>query len=257
MIKHMDWFLALLGLVVISLISNNYTEILTPQLYMLNTYLYIILAIIIVATSWGILDNNPGVVDHIFNSPWHFVGLVILTFVALFCVVLTPNENVVAKHAAWALFIITLGVISYITYLDSKTSGNFMRVGVILIVMVAILSWIAYSKPLDYFDSWGEPLLTMLAGLIIIELVDLAYVYFVNRDINAFLSRSRIYSWIAIILFSGFLVYDTQKLRQHAIEITEKCVGRTQAGCVDYCTESLGIFLDILNLFQNINNVSR
>lgn len=251
----MDWFFALLALIVIGLISNNYTKILTQHLYVLNTYLYILLSIIIVATSWGFLESNPSIGEHIFSSGWHIIGLVILTFVFLICTTLTPAENVVVKHAAWAAFIITMGIMSYITYKDSVESGNINHVSLTLIILVGIMSWLAYSKPLDYFDSWQKPLMVILFGLIVVELGDLSLQVWRGGDVSNFVSRFRIYSWIAIILFSGFLLYDTQNIRKNAIEYVEKCRGLAQAGCVDYCNESLSMFLDILNLFTNLNNV--
>jgi FtsH-binding integral membrane protein len=257
MIKHMDWFFALLALIVIGLISNNHTKILTEHLYVLNTYLYVLLSIIIVATTWGVLDNNSCIYEHIFTSNWHIFGLVILTFVFLICTLLMPTENVVAKHAAWATFIVTIGVMSYITYKDSFESGNLNRVSMTLIILLGIMSWLAYSKPLDYFDSWQDPLMFVLCGLIIVELTDLSLQVWQGGDVSNFVSRFRIYSWIAIILFSGFLIYDTQQIRKNAIKYVEICSGQDQAGCVDYCNGSLGIFLDVLNLFTNLNNVYR
>lgn len=251
MIKRMDWFLALMALFVIYFIANNTEEILTEQIYLLNTYLYILLAIIIVVTSWNILDDNPTFVEHMYSS-WNCIGLIILSFAALFFTVLIPTENVVAKHAAWTLFVTTIGMLLYVSYLQSKSSGNLMHVGIILIILVAILTWTAYVKPIDYFDSYGKPLLMMLLGLIIIELGDM--IFFGGTD--AFFTRFRVYSWVAIVIFSGLLLYDTQKIREHAIIFTTECAGKRQLECVDYCTESLTIFLDIANLFSSINNVS-
>lgn len=252
MIKHMDWFLALVALIVIYMISNNYMEPLTEQLYVVNTYLYILLAIIIVATSWSILDNNPDAFETIYLSKWNLIGIIVVTFASLFFTMLLPAENIVAKHVAWGLFVTMMGMMIYLTYLQTKSSGNLMHVGIILVVLIGILTWIAYSKPLDYFDSYAEPLLYMLTGLIVVELGDL--IFFSNTD--AFLTRFRVYSWITIVLFSGFLLYDTQKVRQNAITATAQCTGRRQLGCADYCNESLSIFLDIANLFNAVSNVS-
>lgn len=251
MIRHIDIFLASFCLIVICLIANNYEKILTEEIYVLNTYLYILLAIIIVVSSWSILDKYPTTVDRLFLSPWNFTGIIIISFVALFCAMLIPTQNVTTKHVAWVTFVTTIGLMTYVTYLQSIETGNLEHVGIVLVILVGILSWISYSKPLGFFDSYAKPLLTMLTTLIIIELGDLLLF---SGNTEAFLTRSRVYSWIAIVTFSGLLIYDMQKIRKNAITVVEECRGKKQLGCVDYCKESLSVFLGITNLFNGLSN---
>lgn len=251
--SYVSWFLPLFALMVIYLIANNYTHELTPQLYVTNTYLYILLAIIIVAASWKILDDAPVITTGIFTSGWNFVGLIVLTFVSLFCTLLSSPENVAGKHASWFVFVLSMGIISYLSYVKSNINGNLGHVFVGLIVLVGTLTWFAYTKPLNYFDSWGDSLLTILIGLVIVEAGDLLLFH---DNSEAFFSRFRIYSWVALGLFSCLLLYDTNRVRKHAVEKTIECRGK-QLGCVDYPVESLDIFLDVANLFTSMSNISR
>jgi FtsH-binding integral membrane protein len=248
---YIDWFITLSALAVIYIIVNNYSQELTPELYIVNTYLYILLAIIIVAASWNILDKSPALANDIFGSGWNLVALIVLSFVSLFCTMLSSPKNIGVKHLAWFILVATLGITSYVCYIKSITDGTLGHIFVSLIVLMSILTLFAYSKPVDHFDSWGAPLLTVLAGLILVEIGD--FVLF-HDDTENFLSRFRIYSWIAIVLFSGFLIYDTNVIRKKAISVTNDCYGK-QIGCVDYPTESLGIFLDLMNLFNNMSNI--
>ena len=62
-----------------------------------------------------------------------------------------------------------------------------------------------------------------------------------------------IMSYAFILLFSLFLLYDTKLLQVKA----SKCISLNKIGIKpNYPRESLGIFLDILNLFTNIGNVN-
>jgi FtsH-binding integral membrane protein len=236
--SYISWFLPLFALMVIYIISNNYTHELTPQLYIANTYLYILLAIIIVAASWKILDDSPVNATRIFSSGWNLVGLTVLTFVSLFCTLLSSPENVAIKHTSWFIFVLTMGIMSYLNYAKGNINGNIGHIFVGLIVLVGTLTWFAYTKPLNYVDSGGDSLLLF------------------HDNSEVFFSRFRIYSWVALGLFSCLLLYDTNRVRKHAVEKVIECRGK-HLGCVDYPVESLDIFLDIANLFTNMSNVLR
>ena len=64
-----------------------------------------------------------------------------------------------------------------------------------------------------------------------------------NRK-NPNAKRPKAFAYILIVLFIFFLLYDTKKIQINAKKcITEKA---------DYINESLGVILDVLNLFQNL-----
>jgi FtsH-binding integral membrane protein len=185
---------------------------------------------------------------------WNYLGIVIISFIALFTVLLTSNNNNIIKYSAWTVFMISIGIISYISYKLNKINNKLNTVFISLLIIIIVLSGIAYYKPLNTFDNWGNPLLAILIALIIIQIVD--YMFFVNKD--NFINRFRIYSWISLLLFSGFLLYDTQKLVKEAIVSSVICneIKQPQLRCVDYPRASLGIFIDILNLFTSLSNIN-
>lgn len=244
--------LALLALVVIYIIVNGVSSELTAKQYIFNTYMYILLGIILVGTSWAVIDENMS--DVFFGmTAWQLVGLTVLTFLSLFTVMFTSNNDMLLKHTAWLSFMICIGVLSYAMYKENQLNDNVQTVFISLIALVVVLSWIAYSQPLGTFDSWFGPMFTILFALIVVQLFD--FMFFFNQT-GAFITRFRIYSWIGLLLFSGFLLYDTQKLTRDAIYISNECISKNQMQCADYPSESLNIFLDILNLFSSMSNVS-
>ena len=54
---------------------------------------------------------------------------------------------------------------------------------------------------------------------------------------------NQILSYGIVLLFVIFLLYDTKRLQINA----KQCIEKT----VDYINESLGIFLDVVNIFVN------
>ena len=69
---------------------------------------------------------------------------------------------------------------------------------------------------------------------------------FMNKDNVSQNKWSYILSYGFVILFSFLLLYDTKKLQVQA----KKCV------IPDYINESIGIFLDIINLFANMGRIN-
>jgi FtsH-binding integral membrane protein len=151
------------------------------------------------------------------------------------------------------LFIICIGLITYAQYKISEENGNLSKIFLSLVTIIGILSWISLTQPLDRFDSWFEPMMIILTSLIVIQLIDLA---FFAEPGEKFLSRFNIYSWIGLILFSGFLLYDTQKLIKNGISVSAQCNQGKHLECVNYPVESLSMFMDIVNLFSSTSNIA-
>ena len=69
-------------------------------------------------------------------------------------------------------------------------------------------------------------------------------VCYITTRKNPNAKRPKIFAYILIVLFIFFLLYDTKKIQVNA----KNCKTAT----ADYINESLGVVLDILNLFQNL-----
>ena len=245
-----SWILLFLCVMVIYLISTGTNKELTPNMYLLNTYLYITLAVLLIGSTWlSAEEYNLFGEQDIGNN---FIMLIIVTFASLLTTLFTTNDQIVIKHVAWLTFVLCLGFTTYLHFKKNVQNKTLLKVLIRVLAIMGGLSYIAYTQPLDTFMSWGAPLTSALGILIAIEIFDLCFL----EKGEEFVTRIRIYSWIAIMLFSGFVLYDTQKLLNDGINITDKCLSKSQAKCADYPKASLGLLLDAVNLFQNVSNVS-
>jgi hypothetical protein len=106
---------------------------------------------------------------------------------------------------------------------------------VLFVLMILVGFGIVYLK---YDLSWlGLILFLSLLGLIIVRIIDFFIPY--TRKVNKLLSI------FAILLFSIYIIYDTNVIlfRYSAIKYERDCI----LGALDY-------YLDLLNIFVNMNN---
>lgn len=245
-------FLTIACAIIIFLIYSKMNEPLNVQNYLINTYLYIALAIAMVITSWSFMldyDIDPLRNFYLFK----FIILCILLFGSLAVIIFTTNEQLLLKHIAWIILILTTAVMSFLFYKENIKNNTLKKTVFELFAIVGVFTFIAYVYPPDTFLSWGTPLTYGLLAIIAIELINFM---FVSNEQN-YMDRLTLTSWIVIALFCGFILYDTQKIVHNGMVITNSCPSKSQLMCADYPTESLGIFLDILNLFERLTIVNR
>ena len=92
------------------------------------------------------------------------------------------------------------------------------------------------NKPLTYFDSWEPYLISGLIGIIVSRLFNFIFI-FIFIDLNyskGFNGRDWIISIFTVVLFNGFLLYDTQKIIKEGIILDKNCVGKDNLSCADY-----------------------
>ena len=218
----------------------------TCNKYILNTYLYILLALVIMSLQNITMERQnvlPTSIFGIFGGGWTGVILLLVLSLGLLMWLLSINpQNVLLKHMVWLVFILYLGLLAYPTYIQTIEENTVI---VTLMTTIAILigfSVLAFVKPEWISLSWGPLLCFVLLGGIIGELC----YYFFSKD-KKVTGRSKAFSYFFIILFTLFILYDTKKIQVNAKSCKESTV--------DYINESLGIVLDALNLFQNIADV--
>ena len=208
----------------------------TCNKYLLNTYLYIlltfnILAIMMLSMEYHNVEFRPNLLV--------FIGIFLLTLGCIFAMHMIDSERVILKHLVWLAFVIFIGLIFYPLYSSIPDKKMIISAMVTTLGLVLVLSAIAYAKPEYISLSWGPALLFMLIGVIIFELVTLIIMGF-TKSYNSMLLRG--ISYFVIFLFMGFILYDTKRLQINAKE----CVK------ADYIKESLGLFLDIFNIFVRL-----
>ena len=240
--------LFILILVIIFCIINYTRNPLTTDTFILVNYMYITLALLIFILINNFITNPETILR--LNS--RILPLFILTIMLLFGLLLCPSEYQTIKHIIWLGLIILLSIMLQPIYIMAKQHNILPKVLISKGVIIASMSYIAYSNKLDYFDGLFPYLFIGLIGLIIFESLDLIFADYTSPNIN---TRFWYYSVFSILLFSGFLVYDTQKLIKTGQSLEIECVNQNHIICADYPSHTLDIILDILNLFSNITSV--
>jgi FtsH-binding integral membrane protein len=215
----------------------------TCNRYILNTYLYVVLAITFIALFLSILRyKDIFLFQHIKTG---YSPLMLLLFFGLIGTVLGINwvspKNVLLKHILWLLFVILITISFHpLHYLYGKAGlDKLINVAFLTTLsLVLALTAFAFYKPELISLSWGPILFFMLLGVIILELIVLLIKGYEPTMLH------RAITYIVIGIFMGYLLYDTKMLQIRAKTCTK--------GTADYIKESLNIFLDIWNLFIRI-----
>ena len=149
-----------------------------------------------------------------------------------------PPQMFFTKHLLYIMWVMFMGIMMYPMY--AKNKSLFYHVGLTTFLLLLVLSIFAYARPDLIKNSWGTYLFIMLITLLGARLIEL----FAGFKHNS--NYSRIISYISIVVFSLYVMYDTKNI----IINSEKCVNP------DYINESVNLFLDSLNLFTNIYSVN-
>jgi len=204
--------------------------------YILNNYLYIILSWGIVLTTVATLYNKNVALSSLFTGPFTIllsVGSIMLLVGLLFI----PPSYFFTKHIMFIFQIILMGLIIYPLYV--KNVPLFKQVALSTLFIMVALSMVVYLKPDIIKQNIGIYLLIALFSLLIGRLVEM---FLVIKNKKPYNNYSRILSYIAVALFSIFIMYDTKRL----IVGAQNCVNP------DYINNSLNLFLDSINMFTNM-----
>jgi len=229
-------YLTVIGLVVFGIVKNSLSF--KPirfhcDNYVLNTYLYFILSwAIVMSTNKGLSMTNITSSD-LFSGPLSIVFM-LGSLVLLMALLFIPPKYFFTKHILFIILIMSLGLFIYPYYQSNREI--FMHVGITTFIMLIILTVITFSFPKLIKDSWGIYLFIGLIGLLIARVVE---IFVAKKEPRT--KMSKIISYIAIVIFSLLVMYDTKNIIKNA----ENCVNP------DYINESLSLFLDSINLFQN------
>jgi FtsH-binding integral membrane protein len=242
--KEVLYYILLSGLSTLGIITNSVSF--NPlrfhcDNFVLNTYLYFLLAWGIVLSTVTTLNNYNVSLSTLFASSKTiliFIGS-LLVFIPL---LLMPPKYFITKHILYLFFLILSGIMLYPFYV--KNRNTFNHVGITTLLIFILLTFIAFAFPKMIKDSWGTYLFMALCGLLIARVTELIIIHFKPEMYSTKFNKK--ISYIAIIIFILYTLYDTKNILINS----KNCVNP------DYINGSLGIFLDSINLFQNMLNVS-
>ena len=220
--------------------KGNYT----CNSYILNVYLYVALAFSLVAFIVKQLEQHNVNV----NSNYRLYMLILFIITIASIIGIHFIDNIYITNLLWLVLIISFAVSIYPMYLILSNENIFMKTLISVVFIVLILTAIAFLKPEYISLSWGNGLLVALTCGIIIHLVQ----YFIGGTSSKF---NLLLSYFFVLLFSLYLLYDTKVLQVKAANC--KNMLDNLKIYPNYPRESLGIILDILNLFTNLGNINR
>ena len=180
------------------------------------------------------------------KSPLWATVLIGIASLALIWFIPGMASNTPLKYVAAAILAYVFGQLSgpLVERLDEQNilaRTLFLATGV-FVGMVAVG---IYDK--NNMLGFGPYLFGALIGLIIAQIIMVILAATTTIQKEQFFEGRKLLSLFGVALFSLFAAYDTQIVKLHA----RQCKKRG-----DYINESLGLFLDFINLFQNIGIAS-
>lgn len=231
----------------IYMIYNNVSQELTQKSYIITTYMYIFSAFLFI-----ILLNEQKILPEL-RHQIKFIALCFLSFILIISLSLTSQENQFMKHLIWGAFIVCLAIMSKPVVDLARQQNILNKVLISVSSMFLVMTFFAYTKPLDYFNSWYPYLYTGLIGIIVTQLVNIIFSDLDNP--SGFFSRDWFISLFVVLLFNGFLLYDTQKIINEGVILEYRCNGYDNLKCASYPDKTMHIILDLLNLFTSTTNI--
>ena len=247
-------FCTLIIIVVICILIGNYAfknGSLTCDHYVLNTYLYIILAILLVFMV-VLINDKYGIFNSflLWMSQGSMIRIIIICIILLILLLglsyallkVNPN-NIVASNTIWTLLILILGIslIPTIWFGRLENVVGIAGISTILITIGVGLLGYYYGDEIVTFD-WDKYLnyaLLALIGIIIIGM-------FLIKNPETMFNFIFIISILILIIFILLLLSNHKKLKENS----EKCIdGKTVP---NYPVESFNIFIKMLNIFQEL-----
>lgn len=220
--------ISVLLIIMIGVLYLSVKRRLTGNLFVFNTYGYITVALLFIMLLSLLLERNG---FHMTSNK-----LLMSFLVGIICIfTIKSTSSKLLKHILWLLFVLCIGIMIYPIYKKSSHDGVLLStIASVFFLLVVLSIYVFYSKR-STFASLGGYLMFGLLALIIFQLMDLLFFKSSN-------TRIKLYGFISVLLFSGFILYDTDVLLVRSKLITNP----------DYPSESMNIFLDIINLFSGM-----
>jgi hypothetical protein len=229
-----------LSIIILIVVFFTYTksfnnDIPTCDGYITNVYIYVLLGLLIACFSVLFIAKRQYAVTG--TKTLIALGVSLVSIFAMYS--LSPSQ-VLLTHLAWLTFIISISVTLYVVWRYTQYKGTITNTLIITILLVAGLTLFAHMRPDLISLSWGPILTIILATILLALLIPMLTGY------NGMGVYYKGISALLVVVFMFLILYDTKLLRVKA----ETCV------LPNYPADSLGLFLDIINMYTNVGNLS-
>jgi len=213
----------------------------TCQHYILNTYLYIALGIILISAMCLVNEKGQILLSPISLGLTGFIGMIVFLVIwlsLLYTIYKLPSKYYPLIHLLWALAMYILASLMYPLYIIAKEMGVMTTAILITLGIVIVTSLIGYYKGDVFNFDLKRYLRWTLFALIFAEL---GVIYLV-KDMELFMQITMILAFLGIIVFGLFLLAYTKDLKERS----EKCVE------ANYPAESVKFILSMINIFSDV-----
>lgn len=223
---------------------------LTCDHYILNTFLYVILAIVLIFMlvlmndKYGVFDSLLDFFFYSSSSPFiSFIIMIALIVGLTYAITNIPPQNIIASNAVWILLVILITIILIPSIYFGRVSGVVGIAGLITVGVVVATGLVGYyyGDSLITFD-WDTYLMWALIAWIVIFMIGI----WMARTPTEIINFIYIMSIASLIIFVLLLLSYFKTLKQNA------------AKCIDgqvipnYPLESWKLVIKMVNIFKNI-----
>lgn len=209
--------------------------------YILNTYLYIVLGIILITIMCLVNDKGQILISPLSLGLSTFISfiLLIVIWIALMAgIYFLPPKYYGLIHILWVAAMYFLASIFYPMYKIGQELNVLIPSVLVTIAVVLTVSLIGYYKGDIFNFDLKKYLRYALIALIIGEI--LAY-NFIN-DMNTLMNVTIVFAILGIIIFGLFLLAHTKDLKKRS----EECVN------ANYPKESVKFIVSIINIISDV-----
>ncbi len=226
---------------------------LTCDHYILNTYLYVILAILLIFMmillndKYGVFNSLLDFFFYSASSPiLSFIVMLVLIFGLSYAIVKIPPQNIVASNAVWLLLVMLITLIIIPSIYFGRVSGVVGFAGLITIAVVLATGLVGYyyGDNLITFD-WDFYLKWALVAWIVVFMGGMWIVKTPTEIINFIY----VMSIASLIIFILLLLSYFKNLKKNA----NNCVDGKVVP--NYPLESWNLIIKIVNIFKDLIDI--
>ncbi|KAL8277744.1 hypothetical protein RQP46_009866 [Phenoliferia psychrophenolica] len=212
--------------------------------YLNSTFRWTGAGLLITALTAKLLHGNGTALRIMQLNPWVAMGGGLVLSIGSMMGVYATDADSPAHYACWALFTATQGLtLSPMYFLNPAILA---RAGLYTAGALGGLCYVGATAESEKFLYIGGPL---MAGLGVLIVGSLAPMLMPRMAVRTMSILENVTAYGGVALFSGFILYDTQKILKHA-KLAE--MGRMPR---DPVRESVSLIIDAINLFVRIVQV--
>lgn len=223
---------------------------LTCDHYILNTYLYVILAVVLIFMLI-LLNDKYGVFNKLLDFFFYSASSPLVSFIIMlaliiglsYAIVHIPPQNIVASNAVWLLLVVLITLILIPGIYFGRVSGVVGMAGLITVGVIIATGLVGYyyGDALITFD-WDFWLTVALVGWIVVFFLGMWFV----KTAEEAVSFIYIMLFASLVIFILLLISYFKKLKDNAA----KCVDGKMVP--NYPLESWSLIIKIVNVLVDI-----